>query len=232
MPEPKDREPRSQHPNAHGRQSDKLGSLDHPASEPSRVGGATFCPMCGHSETFQSGSSDEPTDDLTTTSQSLKDYSPKQATPFVERSSTPQGDVVTPPPAPVPESRPSQVCGKCGRELPADARFCTACRNPVEADPTAAFLITGTTPAGEPIRTIFTGDELLIGKANGCDLVIDDAYVSQLHAQLSLRDGEMYLDDVTSLNGTYLKIARPIPISIGDEFVIGGSTVKVEALNT
>ena len=48
-----------------------------------------------------------------------------------------------------------------------------------------------------------------IGRAAGCDIQIQEDYISGKHARIWYEDGEWYLEDLGSRNGTFV---RPIPL--------------------
>jgi pSer/pThr/pTyr-binding forkhead associated (FHA) protein len=57
-----------------------------------------------------------------------------------------------------------------------------------------------------------------IGRANDCTLVVADDYASNKHARLVPREGQWYVEDLGSTNGTYLdrtKVTAPTPVPIG-----------------
>ena len=73
-------------------------------------------------------------------------------------------------------------------------------------------------------------DELTLGRAGGCQVTIDDTYVSQLHARLFLREGQYYVEDLGSTNGTYLnrrKVTAPIAIRKGDRLQVGKTVLEL-----
>jgi pSer/pThr/pTyr-binding forkhead associated (FHA) protein len=73
------------------------------------------------------------------------------------------------------------------------------------------------------------GDELIIGRAEKCHIVMDDTYVSQVHARIFSR-GEGYLvEDLGSTNGTYLnrrRITAPSELQRGDRVKIGKTVLE------
>jgi pSer/pThr/pTyr-binding forkhead associated (FHA) protein len=75
------------------------------------------------------------------------------------------------------------------------------------------------------------GEELTIGRAGGCGVLIqDDTFVSQLHARVFRRDGDFYVEDLGSTNGTYLnnkKVTAAIAMHKGDKLKIGKTTMEV-----
>lgn len=74
------------------------------------------------------------------------------------------------------------------------------------------------------------GDELTLGRAGGCQIILDDNYVSQLHARVFRREGQLYVEDLGSTNGTYVnrkKVTAPIAIRRGDRVQIGKTVMEV-----
>src|SRR5438309_559567 len=63
-------------------------------------------------------------------------------------------------------------------------------------------------------QTYELGDELTVGRAAGCQVSLaGDTYVSQLHARVFRKDGQLYVEDLGSTNGTYLnrkKVSAPM----------------------
>ncbi len=65
-----------------------------------------------------------------------------------------------------------------------------------------------------------------IGRSPGNDLPLEAAAVSRYHATISLRDGEVFLQDLGSINGTYVNGQRlppdePYNLQSGEEIQIG-----------
>jgi hypothetical protein len=73
--------------------------------------------------------------------------------------------------------------------------------------------------------------ELTVGRAPGCGVSLpDDTFVSQLHARVFSRDGNWYVEDLGSTNGTFLnrtQIRGPSPIRRGDELTVGKTTLEL-----
>jgi hypothetical protein len=85
-------------------------------------------------------------------------------------------------------------------------------------------------PAERRGSTYELGEELTLGRAGGCQVTIDDTYVSQLHARLFLREGQYYVEDLGSTNGTYLnrrKVTAPIAIRKGDRLQVGKTVLEL-----
>jgi hypothetical protein len=74
------------------------------------------------------------------------------------------------------------------------------------------------------------GEELTIGRAAGCQITLDDTFVSQLHARVFRREGQYLVEDLGSTNGTYLnrqKVTGPMVIRPGDELQIGNTIMEL-----
>jgi len=74
-------------------------------------------------------------------------------------------------------------------------------------------------------------DELTVGRAGGCQITLDDTYVSQLHARVFRRENQLYVEDLGSTNGTYLnrsKVTAPIVIRRGDRLQIGKTVMELQ----
>ncbi len=73
-------------------------------------------------------------------------------------------------------------------------------------------------------------DELTIGRATGCQITLDDTYISQLHARVFRRDGQVYIEDLGSTNGTYVnrtKVTAPLVVRRGDRLQVGKTVMEV-----
>lgn len=74
-------------------------------------------------------------------------------------------------------------------------------------------------------------DEMTVGRAAGCGISLpDDTFVSQLHARIFRRDGDVFVEDLGSTNGTYLndkKVTSAVPLRKGDKVKFGRTTVEL-----
>jgi pSer/pThr/pTyr-binding forkhead associated (FHA) protein len=83
---------------------------------------------------------------------------------------------------------------------------------------------------GSPRSYPMNADPLAIGRAESCEIILNDTYVSQMHARVYPKDGEWLVEDLGSTNGTYLnraKVTQPSPVGVGDEIRIGKTTLEV-----
>jgi hypothetical protein len=79
-------------------------------------------------------------------------------------------------------------------------------------------------------RLFDLGEELTIGRAAGCQITLDDTFVSQLHARVFQREGQFLVEDLGSTNGTYLnrqKVTGPMVLRPGDELQIGNTILEL-----
>jgi hypothetical protein len=139
-------------------------------------------------------------------------------------------------------------CPECGFQNPEAANYCAKCgtllvRDPPTTDATMTFTPEEAEPetgtgvedvqgpalvvrsgggrAGEQFRP--RGAETTIGRSPDCGIFLDDVTVSRKHAVLAERNGRFWIDDLGSLNGTFLNRKRieSAPLHDGDELQIG-----------
>ena len=75
------------------------------------------------------------------------------------------------------------------------------------------------------------GEEpVVIGRGSDCQILLDDDYSSTRHARLFQSEGEWWVEDLGSTNGTYLdgqRVTRPVPAEIGGSIRIGRTTLNI-----
>ena len=74
------------------------------------------------------------------------------------------------------------------------------------------------------------GQELVIGRADKCHIILDDSYVSQVHARIFPRGGSVVVEDLGSTNGTYLnrkRVSAPSELQRGDKVKIGRTVMEL-----
>ncbi len=85
-------------------------------------------------------------------------------------------------------------------------------------------------PANQRGRTYALADELTVGRAAGCQVTLDDTYASQIHARVFSRDGQLFVEDLGSTNGTYLnrkKVQGPMVMQRGDKLQVGNTVMEL-----
>ncbi|MDQ3944831.1 MAG: FHA domain-containing protein [Actinomycetota bacterium] len=83
-----------------------------------------------------------------------------------------------------------------------------------------------------PTAQVFPlSEEVTIGRAPGCSVALaDDTFVSQLHARVYVRDGQPFVEDLGSTNGTFLNQARltkTTRLRRGDRLQIGQTVLEI-----
>lgn len=151
-------------------------------------------------------------------------------------------------------------CGACGAALQPGFRFCGVCGKPAGPAPTArgAPGPTGTgphaaRPAPPPVPAAPAGaarfrltlvrndgtpgpswplerDEVVCGSAEGDLRLSGDPTVSPRHARVTRSGGALRVEDLGSVNGTYLRLRAPRRVSVGDELRIGQQLLRLEPL--
>ncbi len=79
-------------------------------------------------------------------------------------------------------------------------------------------------------KTFNLDEELTIGRSDKCTLVLDDTYVSQVHARIFARGDSYMVEDLGSTNGTYLnrrRITSPSELHRGDQVKIGKTVMEM-----
>ena len=142
-------------------------------------------------------------------------------------------------------------CPECGFQNPESANYCSKCgallvRDPAGGDTTMTYTpdegdddapeiaeeITAEGPAlvvrsgGGRVGEYFTpaGERTTIGRSPDCDVFLDDVTVSRHHAVLIENDRQFTIEDLGSLNGTFLnrrRIEAAEPLEDGDELQVG-----------
>ena len=77
------------------------------------------------------------------------------------------------------------------------------------------------------------GSTLLIGRSNECRVVLKDARVSRKHARIDCDAKGIWIEDLGSLNATYLNgssLKEKVMLKVGDEFTICGFKFVVQYL--
>jgi hypothetical protein len=85
---------------------------------------------------------------------------------------------------------------------------------------------------GAKTGTIRLQEPLQVGRADACQIKLGDTYISQFHARLFPRDGNWYVEDLGSTNGTYLnqrKLNGPSEVHAGDVVRLGKTTLELKA---
>jgi|DewCreStandDraft_4_1066084.scaffolds.fasta_scaffold00003_599 pSer/pThr/pTyr-binding forkhead associated (FHA) protein len=88
--------------------------------------------------------------------------------------------------------------------------------------------------SNEPAPRTYQQLEINIGRNASCDLCLADTTVSGHHARILYRQGQWWLEDLDSTNGTYLnqmRLNEPMVLTIGDEIRCGQVRMDIENLS-
>ncbi len=79
--------------------------------------------------------------------------------------------------------------------------------------------------------TFDLGEEVTVGRAPGCGVpIVSDTYASNLHARLFRLDGDLWVEDLQSTNGTWVnaeRITERTRLDKGDLLQVGGTVFEV-----
>ncbi len=85
-------------------------------------------------------------------------------------------------------------------------------------------------PAERAGTEFVIGPELTVGRSSGCSIVFDEQYVSQVHTRVFVREGQVYVEDLGSTNGTWVngvRVAGQMPAGLGDRVQIGNVILEL-----
>ena len=86
-------------------------------------------------------------------------------------------------------------------------------------------------PVGRHGESYPLTEEVSVGRAPGCGVVLDDdTFVSQVHARLFRRGRETYVEDLGSTNGTFVngeRISEVTPLRRGDRVQFGSTVAEI-----
>jgi len=91
--------------------------------------------------------------------------------------------------------------------------------------------LTLSTAIGAESKTqTFASNEVLIGRSQECDFVLEDPTVSSRHARLFYHLNQWWFEDLKSTNGSYLdgiRVEEPIVVKDNDEFYCGDAIFTI-----
>ena len=145
------------------------------------------------------------------------------------------------------------ICTTCGYEIDDDARFCSRCGERVssseststmptlddqtltnelnsediaaiEALPVGSALLIVLKGPGSGARFLLNEDHTVAGRSPDSEIFLDDITVSRSHAVFTRDQGSVVIEDMGSLNGTYVNrqlLEDGLLLRNGDEVQIG-----------
>ena len=86
-------------------------------------------------------------------------------------------------------------------------------------------------PAGKKGMVFPLGEEITIGRAAGCAILLnDDSFASSVHARIYQANGEFWIEDLGSRNGTFvnsLRLEETTRLRRGDSVRVGSTVMEV-----
>ncbi len=157
---------------------------------------------------------------------------------------------------PAAESADAQgsVCPSCHAANPPGMRFCVQCGGSLKGATPSAAGARSPEPQREPpppseaakqenpwdIHLVSINEdgsdgisipleflETTLGR-DGDTRFPTDAFLSPKHARLHIEKGDLYIEDLYSLNGTFLKLSDEVRLTQGDSFLMGRQVLRFE----
>jgi len=136
-------------------------------------------------------------------------------------------------------------CPKCFKENKPGVKFCAFCGSSVQQSESKStgFSSSGSSRSGnktvisQAAPTMDRGsslNELLIGRDNGNDVTLNEVSVSGKHAKIFLDNGNVYIEDLKSLNGTFVngnKVQGRVRVRSNDRISLGTYILNVNGNN-
>jgi pSer/pThr/pTyr-binding forkhead associated (FHA) protein len=157
-----------------------------------------------------------------------------------------------------PAAASETSCGSCGAPLQPGFRFCGVCGKaagpaptargapgPTGTGPHAARPVPPPPPAAASARFRLTlvrsdgsagptfplaKDEVVCGRTEGDLRLADDPTVSPRHARFTQAAGGLRVEDLGSVNGTFVRLKAPRRVSVGEELRLGRQVLRLEPL--
>lgn len=153
-----------------------------------------------------------------------------------------------------PEPAAQVICPHCNASNPAGMRFCVQCGGSLQPShkPASGGRVSQPTrqppPPSEASRQANPWEILLVAinedGSDGAAIPLEflettigregdtrfptDAFLSPKHARLHIERGEVFIEDLYSLNGTFLKLREEVKLTPGDTFLMGRQVLRFE----
>ncbi len=152
-----------------------------------------------------------------------------------------------------PPAAAAPACAACGAAMQPGFKFCGNCGTPASAGPRAPgpaaaaaarrTLVHQAPPAASPPRlstirhdglpgAVFPleREETTCGRTEGEILLSEDPTVSPRHARFTRRGPVLTVEDLGSVNGTYVRLKGVHPLGVGEELRLGRQLLRLEPL--
>ncbi len=123
-------------------------------------------------------------------------------------------------------------CPKCGKIVDGGLAYCGHCGARVTAIVGEGACWTCGADYTEGVDLFCARCGTRVGKRvrGDADIRFDDVYLSPMHARLELHDGELWLRDLGSRNGTWTFIDGPARLADGDIVLVGSQLLRFRRL--
>lgn len=145
------------------------------------------------------------------------------------------------------------ICPSCGATNPTGMRYCVQCGGSLslvsksgqqprmaqpreappatdaarKANPWAISLVSINEDGSDGVEIPLDFLETTVGR-EGDTRFPTDAFLSPKHTRLHINDGALQIEDLYSLNGTFLKLRDEVRLSAGDTFLMGRQVLRFE----
>lgn len=135
------------------------------------------------------------------------------------------------------------TCANCGALNPATSKFCNACGHPLVAAPSESQLTSGSHRAPATLDVVLVSinedgsdgprielryNDSVVGRAGDVRFPTD-AFLSPKHARINIDSArKVFIEDLYSLNGTYVKLREESRLTPGDTFLMGRQVLRFE----
>jgi pSer/pThr/pTyr-binding forkhead associated (FHA) protein len=138
------------------------------------------------------------------------------------------------------------ACPTCGWDNPRSARFCSACggtlhpsvarsdiappHQPPPPKPAPAVVVTLVAineDGSDGPRSRIDTHEAVLGRTGDVRFPTD-AFLSPKHAKVTIEGTKVFIEDLYSLNGTYVKLREEARLTPGDTFLMGRQVLRYE----
>lgn len=129
-----------------------------------------------------------------------------------------------------------RLCPRCAAANDLTAPSCLQCgaslehrRAPAPGKQldTGMFLVAINEDGTDGTRIPLDRENSVVGRAGEISYP-GDVFLSPRHAVLIVEDGQLHVEDLSSLNGTYLKLREKIVLNPGDTFLMGRQVLRVQ----
>ncbi|QQR90108.1 MAG: FHA domain-containing protein [Myxococcales bacterium] len=128
---------------------------------------------------------------------------------------------------PVPSGH--KFCGNCGAEVPVPVQqMQTDYFGAMQVPGKARLLVVRGQEGIEGVSYGLSSDTHGVGSVNGQILFPNDNWVSPTHATFFYDQGKLWVRDEGSINGVYLRVREPVPVTTGDYFLCGEQVFRID----